>query len=718
MTFSQQLRYYPFIRILIPFVTGIIAAIYIRTGIVVPLFLIVFLFLLLVTPLKLYKQYRFRWFFGFVFNLIICLSGFFLVNLHHEKMESLNKLAGKQFCYKAYVFDSPQEKEKTVKTVLKTIAIPGNHDVHRPVKILAYFKKSSTALSLKEGDILIINSELSGINGPRNPEEFDYKRLMYNRGVGLQTYIQADKWRDIGQKKTVRVLSSQVRDKLLDIYRRNGLKDDELGIMAALTLGNREEITEDITQMFVAVGALHVLAVSGLHVGIIYFLFDTLLKFILRFRNANIIRIVVIILVLWMFAFIAGLKPSVVRAAFMFSIIHIGINLRKPADIYNTIATSAFFLLLINPMQIAEPAFQLSYLAVISIVFFEPRIYSLLVFRNWLADQVWMLLSVSFAAQLGTAPISILYFHQFPVYFWIANVILIPIVTLLIYLGITLMVFDLVHLPAFIVAKVITLVIRFMHFCMSLIGEFPCSFIENINVDKAEVLLMYLVIIVTSAFILLRKPRLLHGLLSLFFLFLILNTYKVLSLRQKNKFIVFNVRNNSAVCLFSGREALLLHTLPDNDYRPFGFAIKNCLIKSGVANKVLLINMRNKICSGDVHPFWYRYDSKNVFFAMPGLNGLLIKEEPAHKCYSEYKLKLDFIILADNAPVTIDQLTRLFDFRQLILDSSNSYYYCRKINNQAITGSIPVYSVLEGMAFETDIQKAHSYQKNNKVLDF
>ena len=178
---------------------------------------------------------------------------------------------------------------------------------------------------------------------------------------------------------------------------------------------------------------MHVLAVSGLHVGIIFFILNFLLTPLNRNKRLLKIKLFLLVGALWFYAFLTGLSPSVMRSCTMFSFIVVGENLNKRTNIYNTLAASAFLLMLINPLIIFGAGFQLSYIAVISIVFFQPRLAALVAVKNRILKYVWDLFTVSVAVQIGTAPISIFYFHQFPVYFWLSNFIVIPGAALILY---------------------------------------------------------------------------------------------------------------------------------------------------------------------------------------------------------------------------------------------------------------------------------------------
>ncbi len=703
MQFTLQLRYCPFVRLLIPFLTGIVFSCMPGINLWITLSLFFLVGILLPLFYRLAAQYSFRWYYGIMLNVFLFLSGLSLVKAHQSRMISETCLIGKEINAKAVVFEYPRKRDHSVRVVIKTVEIYDSMPLQRPVKILTSFAASGSTEKLKQGDLVFFRARLSGIKGPSNPQEFDYRKLMANRGIVLQAYIPEDRWFICGRMKNLRTFSARLRDDILTVYKRNGLKGDELAVLSALTLGLRNDMPGEITRSYAAAGAMHVLAISGLHVGIIYVLLNSLLKLLFRFRYGQFFRTAIIVLVLWTFACIAGLRPSVVRAAFMFSVIQAGTGINRQSDIYNTIAVSAFFLLLFNPMQVFETGFQLSYLAVTGIVFFQPRIYSLLVLKNWLADKIWLLLTVSISAQLGTAPLSIYCFHQFPMLFWVTNLFVIPLVTLIIYLAAGIIVLGAFHVTLAWLAKLTIVVIKFTGFCVGLVENISWGHADHINMNQYEVLMLYGVLFLFAIFIVVRHPRILMGSLTILWVFLLLNTISSISGYTTKKFVVFNTKGYSALCMISGKKALTLHTFPDIHDKRFVFAVNNCLIKNGIAGNTLFVNSVKDSVPEITEPFWLLSDRGICYFCMPGIKGVWIGGNAVLACRNTSKLRADCVILADNANVSIDALTSEFDFRMLILDSSNSRKYIKKFTSACSARGIKVHSVIDDNALEMNL---------------
>ena len=306
-------------------------------------------------------------------------------------------------------------------------------------KALIYIEKDSLSSKLKFGDKLLIKGNLNVLEPPKNPKEFDYKKHLENRSIYQQGYLASDDWRLLGSKsKGLDVFANDARQFLLSSLQSNGIEGDQYAIASALILGSKDELDFEVKQAYATAGAMHVLAVSGLHVGIIFLILNTLLSILDTSKKGRVVKAIILLIVLWSYAFITGISPSVLRAATMFSFVITGTVLNRKSSIYNTLAASAFFLLIINPNLLFEVGFQLSYIAVLGIVYLQPLIYKRIYTRWWLLDKVWAITAVSIAAQIATLPLTLYYFNQFPTYFMLSNLLVIPSAVVILSLGILL----------------------------------------------------------------------------------------------------------------------------------------------------------------------------------------------------------------------------------------------------------------------------------------
>jgi len=700
MQFYQQLRLYPFLRLFIPFVTGIIFGFYCHPDIYVVGSVMIGLLVAACIIHKINRSHRLRWLYGVAVNLFLFSAGLLVLNLHHAGNEKVRQLSGKKVVYEATVSDEMVETNKSIRTILMIKYIHDDTIQQADFKVVAYFKKDSSTSELQVGDILMVYSVLNEIEGPKNPYEFNYKRWMQHRGITLLTFLSRTSWQKIGRKKGFASFISGLRQHIIEIYQKSGIGNDELAVLSALTLGQRERLPDEIKESFATAGAMHVLAVSGLHVGIIYVIINALLVFMKRYRYGRIVRWIIIILFLWFFAFLTGLRPSVVRAVFMFSVIQTGQSLKRPPGIYNTIFLSAFCLLLIKPYQLTDVGFQLSYLAITGIVFFQPRIYRLLYFKNVIFDKVWQLFSVSLAAQLVTAPLTTCYFHYFPVYFWLTNVFVIVLTGLIIYMAILQIAVFGVHLPYTFTGKILDFFLKLLNSLTLKIHGLPHSLIDNINTSLFEMLLLYLMIISMTVFLVKRKRKALIGSLIILLVMTIYVTFNAYIIEKQNRIVVFSVRNNSVVGLVKGKEILFISDMSDISNISELFQVKNYLIKRGI-KRAIYVKRLSELPDTDIQSFFdIKQVGRNTFFQVGYLRGLLMNDYHVLNQNSIKKLNLDCIILSHNVNVSMEQLTNLFVFRHIILDSSNRRSYRISWLSSNLSDYFSLHSVADNSAIE------------------
>ncbi|CAM3422344.1 ComEC/Rec2 family competence protein [Pontibacter korlensis] len=296
---------------------------------------------------------------------------------------------------------------------------------------------SEQAYELNYGDVLLVKGAPQEVAPPLNSSQFNYKAYLANKNIYHRHYLQQHQYQKIASDPPMSILyySIQLRRQLDDVLRERAGEKREYAIASALMLGVKDELDNSIRQAYADTGTIHVLAVSGLHVGLIY----SVLMFVLaRFSTTarqRWIGAMLVLAVLWLYAFITGLSPSVLRAVVMFSLVTFGVALQRRTSIYNTVAFAALALLFFNPYNLLEVGFQLSFLAVLGIVYLQPKFYNLLEYRHRALDFVWALFTVSLAAQLVTFPLGLYYFHQFPVYFWLANIFVVVAATFVLYSG-------------------------------------------------------------------------------------------------------------------------------------------------------------------------------------------------------------------------------------------------------------------------------------------
>jgi competence protein ComEC len=643
---------------------------------------------------KIKISYKKSWWFGIIVTTFLFLSAYQLTIIKTEKFATThfsNYANSTQYVH-AKIAEPYLEKEKSLKVVVDILAVKcGDTWQHTCGKAMIYFQKESRALQLNYGDELVLKVNFKDVPEPQNPSEFNYKRFLAFHNVYQQSYVEAKNWVTTGKNTGNFLISSavQLRNRLLTIFIQNKLTGDELGVGAALLLGFVDKLDADIISAYSSTGALHVLSVSGLHVAIVYFIFNWLLFFFDKIKHGTIIKAFLLILFLWFYAALTGLSPSVLRAATMFSFIIIAKAYNRNTNIYNTLAVSAFLLLCINPYLIMEVGFQLSYLAVIGIVYIQPKIYNWFEVNNWLLDQIWVITSVSIAAQIATFPLGLHYFHQFPNYFLFSNLIVIPISTAIVYLGIVLFVFAKATLIAGYLAQAFGWCVWFLNQSVLLIEKWPYSLLQGISISVFETWVLYAVIILFLYYFTNRKYSYLVAALALCVIIFCSQIREQFYQYQQKKFIVYNVPKTSAIdFIHSKSNTLLTDSAFAKNESGLLFRVKHNWWDLGLNN--------NRITSTNIKT--NHLSINNNFIQFFDKRIVLIDKKPKKKAGS-VTLPIDYLIISKNPKTNIVELLKKFHPTIIIFDSSNSEYRVKRWKEECCVLNQRFHSVQEKGAF-------------------
>jgi competence protein ComEC len=483
--------------------------------------------------------------------LVLVICGWYYSTAYHKTLFN-DYIPETGHYFGAVVEKNPTINNRVRYTVKLQGASKGDSTFALHEKIILFVSDSTTNELLLPGSQISFNARLFPINMNNNPGDFNYRQHMYRKGIRYQGYAHEKTYTFPTERHNVQTVALNLRSKLLKRYHDYGIDNDEFAVLAALTLGEKSYLSADIKHCFSASGAMHVLAVSGLHVGIIFMVISLLLKPMGNGKMARVGRVILIIGFLWGYAFVTGLSPSVLRACTMFSFISVGANLKRRTNIYNTLAVSAFVLMLFNPNIIGETGFQLSYAAVTSIVFFQPRIAGLLKIENSILKYLWELFAVSVAAQIGTFAISIFYFHQFPVYFWLSNYIVIPSAALLLYGAMLFFMFGFVPVFGQVIGFAMNLVVRIMNAGVQWVESLPGSVISNLWIDEITLVLLIILVFMVGWFLIKRQIGLMICLIGL--LILIIGNMTVENIKSRNQTLIvfYNNYNDKLVSFIDG----------------------------------------------------------------------------------------------------------------------------------------------------------------------
>lgn len=557
-------RKIPFVRLMLPLLGGIGASTlwpatspYAYTGLAA---LLLMLFLLW---WRERRQPSPRYF--VLLNLCLALIGWTRGSQYDERLPSTHfehQVAQTPFGeWRVSVVSMPETRGDWVRFLGRATAVDSQAVTGR---ILVSLSADSLARAVRYGDELLVRGAPQVVASPLNPYQFDYARYLHFQNIHYQKYARAADWLPLARGTTgwrgLRAIYAFRRMSLQALAER--LRPSTFAVASALVLGDKSQLDEELQAAYADTGAIHVLAVSGLHVGIVAMVLNFLIGLFIGARSRwRWLKVVVVIAGLWAFALLTGGAPSVLRASTMFTFLSIGIYNRTPSSIYNNLSISAFLLLVWNPYLLHSVGFQLSYCAVLGIVYFQPKIYRLWYAPNRVMDYVWQLTAVSIGAQLGTLPLSLLYFHQFPLLFFVSGLIVIPLAAVVLSLGLLLMgLAPWWHWGADVVGVCMDWVLWVQNTLIAGLGRIPLHKINGIWLNWWDVLLLILgigglVMAIESG----QRSRWKRWSWALMIVGLGLSQWiQVYRAQQKMTLVVYAIRSGSAIGHTAGRQTAVL----------------------------------------------------------------------------------------------------------------------------------------------------------------
>ncbi|MFC4723359.1 ComEC/Rec2 family competence protein [Geojedonia litorea] len=517
-------------------------------------------------------------------------------------------------------------------------------------KSLLNISKDSSSTKLNIDAVFITKSSFQDIAQPLNPNQFNYKSYLEKQYVYHQIFIENINLKPVASKPhTVFGYAHNLRRTINSKLKEHDFTSEELSVINALLLGQRKDISEELYNNYINAGAVHILAVSGLHIGIILLLLSWVLRPIEYFKHGKLIKVLLLLILLWSFAIIAGLSASVTRAVAMFSIVAIAMHWKRPTNIYNTLGISVLLILLFKPMFLFDVGFQLSYIAVLAIVSIQPFIYKLWKPKFKILDYFWQIFTVTIAAQIGVVPISLYYFHQFPSLFFISNLAIIPFLGLILGLGIIVIFLALFNcLPEFI-AQLYGTMISSMNNLVDWVAKQEQFLFKDVSFSMLQMLTIYLFIILIVQFY--KTKSYLYLRFSFMALLVIQSAFIFIKYESsKNEFIVFHKSRQTLIGEKTGNH-LTLFTSNDS------LTLDDIMIKNySVGNS---IKSSNKSRMKSVYTF------KDKTFLIVDSMGI----------YNVKSFKPDIVILRNSPKINLERLIDSVQPQLIIADGSNYKSY-------------------------------------------
>lgn len=616
-------------------------------------------------------------------GLLGCMAAGYLVAVDRQEIYHEDHIENFEFShYKAVIVSSPEIKTNSTRMELKIMAVLAD-TVWAPALGRVQFDVHNTdSIRFQYGDELIIKGSPQELEGPANPYEFNYKQYLRFNNIYHRQYAESNQlvvignnpeWGLVARALEAREFFSQILSSHIDSKR-------ELNIIMALTLGVKEGLDPETKRAYSAAGAMHVLAVSGLHVGIIYVLVLFLLKPLGKRWYHRWLRAIISMMFLWTFAFITGLSPSVLRAVTMFSFVAVGQALGRNSSTMNTLAVSAFVLLWIDPFLLMSVGFQLSYLAVFGIVYLHPKLYSIWAPSSWIADKLWSISCVAVAAQIATAPLGLLYFHQFPTYFFLSNLIVIPAAFLVLILTIIVLATSPLPFIAGLVAKLLFGVVWILNEIVVFVEHLPYSQIDEVSITTMDTWLIYLFI---GALLLLFHYRNIKfaGLAVAILAMLSFNQLQqIMDNSNQLSIVIYDINRHAAVDFVSGHD---VHTLMDStlqiDQNRLRFHVAPFRLNAGLSNPF----------EKDYPPV-YREVGESKLVVWKGLTLFFLTKSTDLSLVD--MVNPDYLIIQNNAVRDLEELAQ-FRATKVVADRTNSYYVSKYLKEQSNELAVDFHSM-------------------------
>lgn len=690
----------PFIRFLIPLIMGIILQWHLQ---IQPVIFWILLIVSITTILSFFfipsfERYKLSAVNGLsIAGLFIAVGGLlsWFKNIQHDKdwfgsnYESGNAII-------VTLNEDLVEKTKSFKANASVDYIfKNNSPIITNGTIILYFEKDSLLPDLSYGSQLVINKPIQEIKNSGNPGGFDYKRYSLFQGITHQVFLRA--LNPSGKENEFSVLPTtnknflpqfinSIRARVLTILRTNIKGEKELGLAEALLIGYKNDLDKSLVQSYSNTGVVHVIAISGLHLGLIYWLLSWIFK-PLQERKLRWLRPVFILTGLWLFSLLAGAQPSVLRSAVMFTCIVLSDSLERRSSIFNGLALSALLLLCINPFWLWDVGFQLSYAAVLSIVIFMRPVYHWFYIKNKVFDFVWKLNAVTIAAQILTVPVSVYHFHQFPTTFLLTNFFAVPLSSFILLAEILLCIISFIPVVAVFVGKIISWLIWIMNSYITRIELLPYSLWDSLQISIAQTILLYVVASGIGVWLMEKRRSGLKLGLTALLAFTILRTLSFTKANARQQLIVYNVPRNQAIDIVDRRKYFFVgdpELLADDFIRNFHIKPSRVLHRLEPGEN-----------PGPYHP-------KENFLLFSDKRILLLKET---KQFSDFQTRLpvDLLIISNNPKLYFKDLSKTFSISLVVFDGSCPAWKINYWKKDCDSLGIPYHDVSEKGAFVMDL---------------
>jgi competence protein ComEC len=490
----------PFLRLFLPLISGLLLEYYFPLNVIFlfRVFLISFIILTFCHCIPFLLKFRVRYVYGIAAQVTFILLGSILMHLHQDKplIESGYNVNSNKNYLLIHILNDPVERKSSYKCLARIECLVKNETCfYQNEKVLIYFNNEQFSRQITGSSWIITDKILQPIENFKSLD-FDYKKYCRLKHIFSQLYLKENEYSIVPHTETKSALTilNSLRKKILAVIIQWVPSKSENSLLEALLVGFTDDLDPVLLKSYADAGVIHIIAISGLHLVLICHFLQIVLSQKGQNKFVRWIRLSVMIVCLWGYSLLSGASPSVIRAAGMFSLTLFARNIFRETTLYNILAASAFLLLCFDPFWIFDTGFQLSYAAVLSLGLFSKPIRDLLPLQNKILRTLWNATSVSIAAQILTTPISIYYFNRFPTYFLVANLLAVPLSSLILAGGILLCVCNPVHPLGQLIGWILGMLISVLNGFIDHLSKLPGAVVANLRISLTGVILLYAII--------------------------------------------------------------------------------------------------------------------------------------------------------------------------------------------------------------------------------
>ncbi|MFN5214481.1 MAG: ComEC/Rec2 family competence protein [Bacteroidota bacterium] len=561
---SGHIREVIFIRLLPVFVIGLLLAYVFPIPSVYPLFIAMTISLVLIsTYAKLPVSWMYRWQFvyGCLLMLLVLISGMLVMSATVRSNASYLTLP-RYSHLTVKVTEEPMIRERSIKIVATILSTTdGTRYASIRAKCLLYVSVTDKGKSIRYGDEILCRNTLRAVDSNPNPHAVNYQFILRNKGIYETGYL-TDKDYQIAKAFTgtdLIALAISIRNYCLQIIRTYVPDPGAAAVCTSLLLGAREQLRDDLEEAYASAGVIHILAVSGMHVGLIYLLIQFLFNASGLQKRFRLSALICTLLFIWLFALVTGLSSSVVRASAMITFVACCHYLKRPMVTLNILFASAFVLLIHNPLILFDIGFQLSFFAVWGIIVMQPVLYERLHTPNPILDYVVKMVSVSLAAQLFTMPLILYYFNQIPVHFLLANLIVVPVLTMVIYALILLIALSFFPGIMYPVGHLISVIVTGVNDTIAFIQTFPMALVHIRSFTALAAVLLFIAVLLGTSYLSSNNPKYLRSALIALVLIIALGNWSYFQKSSKQYVQVFSVGKYPLATIRNRDKAIVMY---------------------------------------------------------------------------------------------------------------------------------------------------------------